>query len=307
MVSIVSKTIKGKEYLYLVASVREGERVRQKTVAYIGPKRPILEEELLCMKASYNNDDWILLEMKDQLSYQDHEEMKKKSAAYSAYFQHLDPMSREKEREKFLSMFIANSNAIEGSTMTVKDTFQFLFKDIVPSGKNKKELFMASNLLAAWEYLEKHVQHQPAEKDVKALHALVNKNIESGETLGRYKIVQNYIGDVLTSSFLFVGEKMKALFLWIKKAGREVNDFEIAFQSHAQFEKIHPFVDGNGRVGRLLLNWLLMHKRLAPLAIPAQKRGEYIKALAYAQKGRIDAICTFCFTVYKEQYAFAAL
>ncbi|MBI5072511.1 Fic family protein [Candidatus Woesearchaeota archaeon] len=307
MVSIVTKTIKGKEYLYLVESEREGDQVRQKTIKYIGVKRPILEEEFDCMKISHKKEDWILHETKDELSYQQQEEMKKVSDTYQQYVKHLDTVSKEKEREKFLSAFIANSNAIEGSTLSVKDTFQYLFNDIVPAGKNKKELFMAFNLLQAWEYAEKHAHLFPTEADIKTLHALVNKNIEEENTLGKYKNTQNYIGDVFTTSFLFVEERMKSLFSWLKKAETEVNDFEIAFQSHAQFEIIHPFIDGNGRVGRLLLNWLLLHKNLAPLAIHVERRSEYITALDNVRKEKVEAICLFCYKEYMKQYKFVEM
>lgn len=304
MVNIVTKKIKGKEYLYLVESVREGTKVRQKTLKYLGKKRPIPEEEFHCMEFSQKNEDWILHETKDELSYQEHEQMKKASEAQKTHFAHLDAMSQEKERERFLSIFIAHSNAIEGSTMSVKDTFHYLFQDIIPARKNKKELFMTSNLYEAWKYMEKHASFFPTEKDIKILHSIVNKNIEADETLGKYKTVQNYIGDVLTTSFLFVPEKMKLFFSWLKKAEKEVNDFEIAFQSHAQFEIIHPFIDGNGRVGRLLLNWLLLHNGLAPLAIHVENRGDYIAALDNARKGKLEAICRFCYTEYLKQWRF---
>ena len=60
MVSIVTKKIKGNNYLYLVDSIRKGEKVIQKTVKYIGVKRPILNEEFECMKLSYQDKDWVL-------------------------------------------------------------------------------------------------------------------------------------------------------------------------------------------------------------------------------------------------------
>ncbi|MEK6868303.1 MAG: Fic family protein [Nanoarchaeota archaeon] len=304
MVSIVTKKIKGKEYLYLISSERVGSRIRQKTLKYIGKKRPILHEEFACMKLSSDNEDWILHQLKDQLSYQKHQEIKKASDQYYEYVKQLDSVSKEKEREKFLSIFIANSNAIEGSTMSVKDTFQYLFKDIIPEGKNKKELFMATNLLEAWNHVEKNMDTFPTAKEIKKLHSLVNRGIEDEETLGEYKSVQNYIGDVLTTSYLFVEERMRTLFSWLGKAEKELNDFEIAFQSHAQFEIIHPFIDGNGRVGRLLLNWLLLYNKCAPLAIHSDKRREYIAALDNSRKGKIEAICLFCYEEYMKQYRF---
>jgi len=306
MVSIVTKRIKGKEYLYLVASVREGKKVIQKTIKYIGPKRPIPQEEFECMKLSYKKEDWALTDFKDELSYKHHQEMRKASNTYRKYLKSLDEMSKEKEREKFLSIFIASSNAIEGSTLTPKETLDYLFRDIVPSGHTKKELFMASNLLEAWNYLEKNYKKFPTHKDLFELHKRVNRNIESEETLGSYKKVQNYIGDIYTTSHLFVEEKMKQLLTWIKKAFRKIDDFEVAFQSHAQFEIIHPFVDGNGRVGRLLINWLLMMKGLMPLAMQAKNRNEYISALENSRRGKIEAICTFCYNEYVNQYRFIA-
>jgi len=304
MVSIVTKKIKGHEYIYLVNSIRKKRKVIQKTIKYIGRKRPVPIEEFECMKLSYKNHDWILNEFEDKLSYSDHAKMKKASDFYKKYLKGLDKMSREKENEKFLSIFISNSNAIEGSTLTVKDTSNYLFHDIVPKGHKKKELFMASNLLKAWNYVEENHKRLPNHKDLLKIHEFVNKDIEEDKTLGKYKKVQNYIGDIYTSSFLFTEERMDALLKWIKKAFAKVNDFEAAFQSHAQFEVIHPFVDGNGRVGRLLLNWLLMYKGLMPLAISVNKRSDYLIALNNSRKGKVEAICKFCFKEYTRHYKF---
>src|SRR3989338_2856997 len=298
MVSIVPKKIKGKEYLYLVNSIREKSRVVQKTVKYIGKKRPISREEFECMIFSYEDQDWILNDCQDELSYQDHEMMRKASKKYRSYLKNLDKVSKYKEKQRFLARFIANSNSIEGSTLSEEETSNYLFNDLSPKGHSKKELFMASNLLEAWNYLEQNCQKRLASgEDLCKLHELVNRHIEI-KTLGKYKKVQNYIADIYTSSHLFVEEKMKKLLDWIKNALECVDDFEVAFQSHAQFEIIHPFVDGNGRVGRLLINWILMNRGLMALAIDSRSRLDYISALNNSRKGKIEAICKFCFKEY---------
>ncbi len=293
MVSIVTKKINNHEYLYLVESVRKNNKVIQKTIKYIGKKRPITKEEFECMKISHKNKDWILNELKDELSYQDHEKMRNLSEQYEQYINQLDEVSKLNEKEKFLTKFISNSNAIEGSTLTFDDTYNYLFNDLTPEGKTKKELYMASNLLKAWNYVEDNYKKFPSKKDLFNLHKIVNENIETEKTLGKYKKVQNYIGNIYTTSYLFVKEKIIRLLLLVKKSFRSVNDFEVAFQSHVQFEVIHPFVDGNGRIGRLLINWFLMYKDLSPLAIRSNRRLKYINALDNARKGKIEAICKF--------------
>ncbi len=304
MVNIVTKKINGNEYLYLVTSIRKKQKVIQKTIKYIGKKRPIPKEEFESMRFSYEKKDQILKEFKDKLSYQDHKKIREISDKHKKYLDSLDNISKEKEREKFLSIFISNSNAIEGSTLTSKDTFNYLFKDITPESHKKKELYMATNLLKAWQYVEKSYKKLPKKVDLLELHKLVNRDIEDEETLGEYKKVQNYIGETLTTSHLFVEERMKELLNWITKAYKKVDDFEVAAQSHSQFEIIHPFVDGNGRVGRLLLNWLLMNKGLGPLAIRVEKRGKYLSALENSQRGKLKAISKFCSEEYLNQYKF---
>ena len=304
MVSIVTKKINGNEYLYLVHSIRKKNKVIQKTIKYIGKKRPIPKEEFTCMELSYENKDWILNEMCDKLSYTKHEDLKVASNNYKKYFLTLSKTAKEKEEEKFLGKFIANSNALEGSTLTAKETTDFLFNDIVPLHHSKKELYMATNMLEAWNYIKSNYKKFPTHKDLKELHERVNRNIETEDSLGKYKKVQNYIGDIHTTSFLFVEEKMEQLLQWIKDAFRKINDFEVAFQSHAQFEIIHPFIDGNGRVGRILINWILLHKNLQPLAIPIKKKAEYIIALENSRREKVEAISEFCFKSYLEQYSF---
>ena len=304
MVSITSKTIHGNEYMYLVESVRVGNKVKQKTIKYIGKKRPIPEEEFECMKFSHEGKDWILKEFNDTLSYQDHHLMKEASIKNKEYLSSLDGVSKEKEREVFLSKLIANTNAIEGSTMTQEETFRYLFDDTAPRGHSKKELHMAENLLNAWGYVENNFRRFPTKNDLFELHSIVNRDIEDSSTLGKYKQVQNYVGGMYTSSYLFVEERIRSLFRGIKRAYKEVDDFEVAFQSHAQFEIIHPFVDGNGRVGRLVLNWLLMYKGLSPIIIRNSQREYYITALNGARIGDLRKISEFCFKEYLENYKF---
>ena len=97
---------------------------------------------------------------------------------------------------------------------------------------------------------------------------------------------------------------MDLLLGWIKKSFKTINDFEVAFQSPAQFEIIHSFVDGNGRVGRLLINWILMYKGYCLLSIAVKNRGTYILALEDNRSGNLKSLTTFCFKEYLSYYQF---
>ena len=72
---------------------------------------------------------------------------------------------------------------------------------------------MADNMLKAWIFIEKNRKKFPKNEDLCRLHEIVNRNIEEDETLGKYKSVQNYIGSIYTTSYLFVEEKMIQLIL----------------------------------------------------------------------------------------------
>jgi len=104
----------------------------------------------------------------------------------------------------------------------------------VEADRKKKELFMATNLYNAWIFLEKNCHRHPTHHDMHELHKRVNRDVETEETLGRYKTVQNYIGDVYTTAYMYTQEKMHKLLRWIRSAYKNINDFEVAFQSPPQ-------------------------------------------------------------------------
>lgn len=130
------------------------------------------------------------------------------------------------------------------------------------------------------------------------------------ENAGRYR-QRNVIitgTDYLPPDYQKVPELMKK---HIENLNREVKDkhpLEHASDMHAEFESNHPFIDGNGRVGRLLLNILSLKNGYCPVIIPPIRRAEYIAAMQKSNKGNLNALRAFILsTIYEEMKALKRL
>jgi len=158
-----------------------------------------------------------------------------------------------------------NSNRLEGSTLTIGDTKDILFNNSVIENKSMVEHLEARNHHAAWKYLLKYLFDggNINEKLGLKLHQILMNGIL--ENAGEYRkhnvrIVGSYVP---TANYLSIDRLLKLLY----KASENVVSISEASCLHGDFEKIHPFTDGNGRVGRLLLNGVLLKMNLPPAII----------------------------------------
>ncbi|MGF6241595.1 MULTISPECIES: Fic family protein [Paraburkholderia] len=183
-------------------------------------------------------------------------------------------------REKLMLEWTYHSNAIEGNTLTLRET-KVVLEGITVGGKSLREHFEATNHRDAILYVESIVGGDEAlsEWQIKNIHSLVLKGIDHNEA-GRYRQENVVIAGASTTppDFLHLPEEMQALLEWHAKAGA-MHPVERAAELHTRFVKIHPFVDGNGRTGRLLLNFELMKAGYPPAIIQKEDRLAYYDAL----------------------------
>jgi len=126
------------------------------------------------------------------------------------------------------------------------------------------------------------------EGKVKDIHALLMENIQIG---GVYRDVQVYISGAqhMPPSPALMYRQVKDFYADLSWKGKELNPVELAVWTHAEFVKIHPFTDGNGRTSRLIMNYQLMAEGFPPVSIAKEDRLEYFKALeAYAVEGDLQ-------------------
>ena len=180
-----------------------------------------------------------------------------------------------------------NSTAIEGNTLTLMETKLVLEDGISVGGKNLREIYELINHKKAYGYVKDCIAKglPLTEKIIKDIHALLMNNILVG---GVYRSVDVYISGAQHTppSPNEMYRQVKDFYADLTWKGRDLNPIELAAWTHAEFVKIHPFQDGNGRTSRLIMNYQLMANGLPAISIAKENRLDYFKTLEdYAVEG----------------------
>jgi len=179
-------------------------------------------------------------------------------------------------REEFMIENTYNSNAIEGNTLTLRET-ALVLQGITIEGKHVREHLEAIGHKDAFYYMiELSDAKAPlTERVIKELHSLVLMNDAMNK--GTYRNIEvAIVGAVhsLTPHYL-IHEQMEALLNEYESMKQQKHIIEAIAEFHLRFEGIHPFIDGNGRTGRLIMNLELMKEGFLPVNIKFTDRKEY--------------------------------
>ncbi|WP_067515021.1 Fic family protein [Endozoicomonas ascidiicola] len=205
----------------------------------------------------------------------------------------LRPLPKESVRslhEALVLEWTYHSNAIEGNTLTLKET-KVVLEGITIGGKTLREHFEAINHREAIDWVESLIgRNEPlSERLVKSIHQLVLKNIDD-DNAGRYR-QENVIiagAEHTPPDHYHLPQRMNELVEWYQQSSDPLSyhPLERSARLHVDFVGIHPFVDGNGRTARLLMNFDLMGSGYLPVIIRKESRLAYYEALdkAHSQK-----------------------
>ncbi|MBI4842750.1 MAG: Fic family protein [Nitrospirae bacterium] len=194
------------------------------------------------------------------------------------------------------------SNAIEGNTLTESETKVVIEDGLTIGGKSLREHYEVLGHAKAYDYIYSLLDREITEEDVLLLHKLFFEQIDS-ENAGRYR-QRNVIitgTDYLPPDYHEVPELMKKCLENLNGIDKDKHPLELASDLHAEFEAIHPFIDGNGRIGRLLLSILTMKNGYCPVIIPPIRRAEYITAMQKSNKGDLITLRIFILSVIYEE------
>ena len=182
--------------------------------------------------------------------------------------------------EDFITRSTYHSNAIEGSTLTYAETYAILYNDnsFKIEGKEPREIYEAINHKKALELVFENLQNSREfdERFIKKINETINRDIKDTEG---YRTVQVFIQG--SEHIPPEPEKVPNLMMYyIYNYNHDEQEiFAKIAKYHIEFEKIHPFEDGNGRTGRLLLNYELIKNNLAPVVIAKEERVKYFELL----------------------------
>lgn len=174
-----------------------------------------------------------------------------------------------------------HSNAIEGNTLTLEET-KVVLEGITVGGKTMREHFEAINHREAILFVEDLVAKNEAlsEWQIRSIHQLILKNIDE-KNAGVYRKTNVIISGAehVPPDAWRVQSDMESLISWCQGEEASLHPVERAARIHSDFVKIHPFVDGNGRTARLLMNLELMKSGFPPVVLPVERRLQYYEAL----------------------------
>ncbi len=186
--------------------------------------------------------------------------------------------------DRFVLSLTYNSNKIEGSTLTENETANILFHKMSLANKSLVEQIEAKNHQTAFNFMLEWLKNkkQINEELILKLHSILMNSILSNAGSYRYHSVRIVGSNVVTANYLKIKKLMSELVIDLNKKG---DIFSRVAEIHSRLEQIHPFSDGNGRVGRLLIHAMLLKNNFPPAIILESQKNLYMK---YLNKSQIE-------------------
>ena len=303
MVYLYKKTTGNNTYYYLRASERKNGKVLAKDIAYLGSSLeevkkalnnlPKYADQIRKAYKTINN----FLESNHYLEKAQKLKLKKDpflgdtlyeieacKLHYNTEFKNNQALTKKEIIKNFIIEFAYNTTSIEGNTIKLNEGRNLLQEGITPKNKTLREIYDLQNTEKVFlELLEnkKEINHEL----IVSTHSKLTENIDMRTGYRRQDI------RIIKSNFdatpaPYVKTDMNLLLQWYNKNKKVLHPLVLATGFHHKFEKIHPFMDGNGRTGRMILNYILLINNYPPLIIHTKIRTEYLNALRKADNAK---------------------
>ena len=220
---------------------------------------------------------------------------------YHTEFKDLYPDESTRYVESVFVRYVQGTTAIEGNTISPQEVQELLEHDISPAGKKVSEVYEILNFVKLRDSIKTY-EGDISERLIKTMHAILLENLM--RTPGDYRQIQIGIEkvDYEPPPALLVPELMKELISWYRAKVIHTHPFELATLLHTRFELIHPFTDGNGRVGRALMNFILERAGYPAMYLGLPQRKDYLDAIKPADDGDYRPIVTMLCSTYLDEH-----
>ncbi|SFM49404.1 Fic/DOC family protein [Methanolobus profundi] len=201
----------------------------------------------------------------------------------------------------FTEKFVFNTNAIEGSTVSPEGVHKLLSHNETATNSDEIE---ALNVAEAVEFIQDTDEELSVDL-IKELHRICFDGSKSfaGRLRNVEVVIRNAYGEIVHQGIPKeeIGNELEELSKWYRENETDLKPLVLAALVHNQFEYIHPFEDGNGRVGRLLLNYVLLRHDYPPINILFEDRGRYYYCLQqYSSENRLEDTLKFLVEQYQK-------
>lgn len=285
------KNINGREYYYLVQSTRIAADKWKKVERYIGLNPPSPKE----MKEYAKEFDTIkhfFAEKKDIL-----EEIKNK---YQTKIKNATADELLQIETETITQFTYDTSRIEGSSLSYKDTKMLLEEGITPKEKPLRDITEAENHKRAFLFMKNSLSTDITKEFILQLHKILKEHVT--EDAGIFRTGQVRVGNLIPIKANMLPQEIENLLEGYNENKKELHPFELAAEFHCTFERLHPFFDGNGRVGRLLLNFILLKHKYPVIIIQNKNKRRYYTALQRADDGNLLPMLKYLLSEIEQQY-----
>lgn len=187
---------------------------------------------------------------------------------------------QEKIEKAFDIDFTYHSTTIEGNTLSLIETKAVIEDKISIGGKELREIYEVANHSKAYEYIKKCIENKEklTEEKIKDIHQILTENILQGRIYRHTDVmITGATHTPPTPNEMY--NQLRFFYDDLMKKEEIMGAIELSAWTHAEFVKIHPFPDGNGRTARLIMNYQLMAKGFLPIIIRVEDRLEYYNHL----------------------------
>ena len=260
------RIIKRNKYYYLQHSYREDGNVKT-SEKYLGKEIPKHLEKLK-------------LELGQKEKEALHKKLEKIKHEFQQEWKRTPESAKQREKQEIAIAFTYNTNAIEGSTITLEETREIIVDKVSPNKLLRDVRETQAHSKVFLEILD--TQNDISRELLLKWHQEIFGETKA-DIAGRFRDFGVRVGMYRAPDWQDVEKLMKDFFQFLSQ--KNLHPVELTARAHYQFEMIHPFGDGNGRIGRLIMNHLLWHKGYPMLIIEYAKRRSYYRALQRDEEG----------------------